>query len=326
VRFLTGDYWEIVFREMKAEKKMKSHQPELIKKDNISQVALLSGGLDSFVGAIDALEQSGEKLILLSHYGQGGVIKPIQDQVLSLLKNHYSNRIISIQSFVQPPKAIEPSQRSRSILFLGLGVFICDGLGQKSQLLISENGFVSLNVPISANRIGSFSTRTTHPFFIHSIQKLISHLGLNVELVLPYKYKTKGEILDEVMDRQVLLDGVNLTRSCSKSNLRFYSYDPKGHCGVCMPCIIRMAALKRAGMSEGEYLFDISSSTKNLSKSEGETLRALKIFLERNKKRSGSKIFDLLSNGPIPDKSGSIGEYEAVFNRGLIELMDLLGQ
>lgn len=33
----------------------------------------------------------------------------------------------------------------------------------------------------------------------------------------------------------------------------------------------------------------------------------------------------LRSNGPLPEESGSIEEYEAVFNRGLIELIDLVG-
>lgn len=325
VRFLSGDYWEFEFRELNFKKESITRQPELPKEEIPKDFVLLSGGIDSFIGAIDILETTSDEVIFLSHYGSGGVLKSIQDEVIDHLKDQYHGRVVSIQPFVQPANSKELSQRSRSILFVGLGIFVSQGLVPKPRLYVCENGFISLNVPISPKRIGSNSTRTTHPYFIELIRKLIEELSLGVELVTPYSFKTKGEMLMEVKNRQVLEDGIDLTRSCSKSDLRWFKYDPKGHCGVCMPCIIRRASLRKAGMPEGDYLYDIDSYALNLSKSRGETLRALRIFLERYKKKEGTLIFDLLSNGPIPESSGAIDDFESVFRRGLDELITLLG-
>jgi len=325
VRFLSGDYWEIEFREIDPMNETEEIQAELLREERSKQVVLLSGGLDSFIGAIDTLEESNKEVIFLSHYG-AGIIKSVQDQVINYLKKQYKERVISIQPYVQPPKPQEPSQRSRSILFLSLGIFVAHSLGRKSKLHVCENGFISLNVPISPKRIGSNSTRTTHPFFIDAVQKLLENLGIDVEIITAYSYKTKWEMLKETLNRKILLDGLELTRSCPKSNLRWLKYDPKGHCGICMPCIIRRSALRSAGMPEGNYLYDITSDTSKLSSSQKDTLRALNIFLERYKEKNGTLVFDILSNAPLPESSGIIDEFESVFRRGLNEIADFLGK
>lgn len=325
VRFLSGDYWEIKFRDLEASSETETHQSALFKEAKSKQIVLLSGGLDSFVGAINILEATEGEVIFLSHYG-AGIIKSIQDQVIEYLKDKYKDRVVSIQPYIQPPEPQEPSQRSRSILFLALGIFVASSLGRKSKLHVCENGFISLNVPISPKRIGSNSTRTTHPFFIDTVQKLLENLGVDVEIITPYSYKTKGEMLRETQNREMLLGGLELTRSCSKSNLRWLQYDPKGHCGICMPCIIRRSALRAAGMPEGNYLYDITVDISNLSTAQRDTLRALNIFLERYKEKDGTLIFDILSNGPLPESSGSIDEFESVYRRGLNEIADLLGK
>lgn len=325
VRFLSGDYWEFEFRDLEQMNETDEFQEELLKEEQTKQIVLLSGGLDSFIGAIDILEATDNEVIFLSHYG-AGIIKPIQDQVIDYLKNQYKERVVSIQPYIQPPKPREPSQRSRSILFLSLGVFVAHSLGRASKLHVCENGFISLNVPISPNRIGSNSTRTTHPFFIDTFQRLLINLGIDVEIMTDYKYKTKGEMLKQSRNKRVLLGGLELTRSCSKSNLRWFGYDPKGHCGICMPCIVRRSALHAASMPEGEYLYDITSGLSNLSTPQIDTLRALRIFLERHKGKSGTLIFDILSNGPIPVSSGELDQFESVFRRGLDEISILLGK
>lgn len=322
IRFLSGDYWKIEFRDIEPMNSTETLQEPLIE-EHSKQVVLLSGGLDSFIGAIDILEAANSDVIFLSIYG-AGIIKSVQDQVINYLKDNYGERVISIQPYVQSPKPQEPSQRSRSILFLSLGIFVAHSLGRTSELHVCENGFISLNVPISPNRIGSNSTRTTHPFFIDAFQKLLVNLGIDVEIITTYKYKTKGEMLKESRNRNILVDGIELTRSCSKSNLRWLKYDPKGHCGICMPCIVRRSALHDAGMPEGEYLYDIASDLSSLSISQRDTLRALRIFLERHKGKPKTLIFDILSNGPIPESSGEINKFESVFRRGLNEIDNLM--
>ena len=43
---------------------------------------------------------------------------------------------------------------------------------KKIDILVPENGVISINVPLTVRRVGTLSTRTTHPYFIQEIQKL----------------------------------------------------------------------------------------------------------------------------------------------------------
>ena len=42
---------------------------------------------------------------------------------------------------------------------------------KKIDILVPENGVISINVPLTVRRVGTLSTRTTHPYFIQEIQK-----------------------------------------------------------------------------------------------------------------------------------------------------------
>ena len=67
--------------------------------------------------------------------------------------------------------------------------------GDVVELLIPENGFISLNIPLTPLRLGSLSTRTTHPLFIQQMQDILDALDFRVRLSNPYQFKTKGEML-----------------------------------------------------------------------------------------------------------------------------------
>ena len=63
--FLSGDKWELIFRQRA---NVNVVQSQLVSNPNgISKVSLLSGGLDSFIGAIDMLEAK-EKPAFVNHY------------------------------------------------------------------------------------------------------------------------------------------------------------------------------------------------------------------------------------------------------------------
>jgi hypothetical protein len=64
----------------------------------------------------------------------------------------------------------ETSTRTRSFLFLAFGLAIASIEG--SSLWIPENGFASLNLPLTADQRGSLSTRTTHPLFLEQLVSL----------------------------------------------------------------------------------------------------------------------------------------------------------
>ncbi len=170
--FLSGDKWEIAFRERQAyNTEPKSVE---IKHDTVS---LFSGGLDSYTGAINFLSE-GKKVALIGHHKQGTEEKSIQQQLVKKLKEKFGNdKVTEMFFFVQAKKNIdlgfsgEQSQRARSILFISLGLAIVNASENIKDLNVPENGLISLNIPLTKSRMGSLSTRTTHPyFFIFSIK------------------------------------------------------------------------------------------------------------------------------------------------------------
>ena len=56
---------------------------------------------------------------------------------------------------------------TRSFLFLAFGLAIASM--EELPLWIPENGFASLNLPLTADQRGSLSTRTTHPLFLEQL-------------------------------------------------------------------------------------------------------------------------------------------------------------
>lgn len=212
--FLTGDRWDIRFRQHECYEKWYVASSDA---PTVDVVSLLSGGLDSLVGAIDLLEE-GRNVAFISHYG-AGMTKSFQDDVLRALEKEYGSLITPYSFYVQPPKkrtgSGEPSMRSRSILFLSLGTFVASLFSEKIPLVVAENGLISLNVPLTSARIGSLSTRTTHPHFIALYRKLLDSIGLDNPVELPYRFQTKGEMFEQVRNPEVLKRLVPVTMSCS---------------------------------------------------------------------------------------------------------------
>src|SRR5690606_11140683 len=146
-------------------------------------ISLFSGGLDSLIGAIDLLEE-GATPLLVSHFGEGAT-SDAQSKLLAGLKKHYTGSPFEqlkvrmafkkgLVSGVDP----ENSTRGRSFLFFALGIFAGTGLQRAFTLSVPENGLIALNVPLDPLRLGSNSTRTTHPYYIARWNELLRYLGI----------------------------------------------------------------------------------------------------------------------------------------------------
>ncbi|MBR7552326.1 hypothetical protein KC220_27670, partial [Mycobacterium tuberculosis] len=72
------------------------------------------------------------------------------------------------------------------------------------------------NPPLTARRIGSLSTRTTHPYFLGRLNELFINIGLPVKLLNPYQFKTKGEMIAECQNQTLLQKVAANTVSCGK--------------------------------------------------------------------------------------------------------------
>lgn len=245
--FLTGDYWTISFIENTYCLNDNNGENDGFF-DNYKQVNLFSGGLDSLIGAINFLaENENDKLILVSHFDfqmkgpetdQNILFENFPDEYKSRIKKIQPCKVSLINSNVQKEKTF----RSRSILFLGIAVVIADL--KKTPIVVPENGSVSLNFPLSPSRRGACSTRTTHPTFIDMLISMLLKLDLISDIKNPFEFKTKGEMVDDCKNIQLLTQIINLSNSCGKrGHVVNRTNRETTHCGVCMPCTYRKASL-----------------------------------------------------------------------------------
>jgi 7-cyano-7-deazaguanine synthase in queuosine biosynthesis len=247
--FLTTDVWQLGFSSG-AEYLEPPKKPTYPEAD---AVGLLSGGLDSLIGAID-LTARGHKMLAVSQtvrgdsFSQRHFAKVIGGGLEQLQVNHNAST---------PRNLKETSQRSRSLIFLAFAALAATTLerykdGETVPLYICENGFIAINPPLTTARLGSLSTRTAHPDFLARMQSIFSNLGLRVEIKNPYIEKTKGEMLNDCVDQSLL----RLEASASTSCGRFQRFNYR-HCGRCIPCQIRRAAFHAWDFDDAtEYVYE----------------------------------------------------------------------
>ncbi len=278
LNFLTGDLWQIKAREAQialgfAGKWEQPWRPQA--------VVLFSGGLDSLAGAIDQLEAD-KKLLLVSHHDYGQ-LAGLQQTLAGALAGHYGpERLQHLGLRVQFPEAPELTLRSRSLLFLALGLTAAAAFGPDTPLLIPENGWVSLNPPLTLNRLGAYTTRTTHPYFLEQLTRLWRAAGITHPLINPYRQQTKGELLESCRNRDLLYKLARLSSSCARPVASRWRRQAGGECGYCYPCLVRRAALHCLGWDRGEdYLLDVLAAPETLRhRVRGRDLRALLLALK----------------------------------------------
>ncbi|TWE12603.1 7-cyano-7-deazaguanine synthase in queuosine biosynthesis [Rudaeicoccus suwonensis] len=250
LRFLTTDIWDI---EITTTATVPFKTPTAPATHNADCVALLSGGLDSLIGGID-LVQAGRKPFFVSHTVRGDAAKQ-EDFATRLGVNEMSIRLNHSTKARSLAGSDETSQRVRSLIFIAYAVLAASTIispnGGPVDLYINENGFISINPPLTPMRVGSLSTRTAHPRFLGLLQQLLDATGLNVRLINPYRLRTKGQMLAECKNQKLLAELADRSTSCG----RFQRYNYR-HCGRCLPCQVRRAAFLAWNRPDGtEYVF-----------------------------------------------------------------------
>lgn len=322
ISYLSGDIWEIEFRKRelneKEEKISKGIQNWYVGKKFVpDEFCMLSGGLDSFIGAIDLLSEN-KKIAFVGHYGGGKGVKPFQDNVNKLLKSKF---LIDDKYFFNfnatPIKGIEDSTRTRSFMFFTHAIILASCMRKKIALNIPENGLISLNIPLTNSRLGSSSTRTTHPYYMDNLQTLLLKLGVNVILKNPFQFKTKGEMLLECKNLDFIKENYIYTMSCSHPDQVRYIKDTKPkHCGTCLPCTIRRASILKA-FNDDLTIYNDVSYKNNKAKTE---LKSFKIGVKDFKNNESSK-FRIQIAGKLEK---NIDEYNDLYKRGMYELANFL--
>lgn len=334
LRFLTGDLWVFEFRERPVEfKDLLRRRFDHLFDHGFDRIALFSGGLDSLIGAIDSLSKQ-QRPLFISHAGDGAVSKPQGDLFEALRRADPTFAPIKrLRAALRPPGrlfgtiASDNSTRGRSFLFLSVAAFAGSGLGIPFQLEIPENGLIALNVPLEPTRLGSLSTRTTHPHYLHSWNELLQKIGITGHVTNPYAFKTKGEMVKECTKQGVLKQLVEHSVSCAHPAADRYEGGGFSHCGRCVPCLIRRASIEGAWGAEGDpthyRLTNLRAERLDATKARGVQVRAFQYTGSRLEARPG--LADLLIHKPGPlGPQDDVVELAGVYRRGMAEVAKLL--
>lgn len=333
--FLTGDRWAVEFRPRPLEfATLVKQRPAGLNRPAFNKLALFSGGLDSLISAIDLL-QAGHTPLFVSHAGEGAV-SDAQQTLFDTLKGEYPDRPFDrLRVWMAFPEGLvagsegESTTRGRSFLFFALGVFAGTGLEGDFTLSVPENGLIALNVPLDPLRLGALSTRTTHPFYIARWNELISELALPGKVENSYWNRTKGEMVGSCANRALLRRLIPLSLSCSSPSKGRWQGLGIQHCGHCVPCLIRRAAID-AGLGRGSdttiyTLADLTERPLDTRQAEGQHVRSFQLAIERLRSRPALATTLIHTPGPLSDESPDRQtELAEVYRRGLEEVGALL--
>lgn len=324
--FLSGDIWQLSFFKPKEPIFIntitkRKHRKKVSSFITPSATCLFSGGLDSLAGAIDLLAQDkNTKIILVGHYDTAGPASS-QKELFEAIKSEYPQRTELLQTRIshKPRPASKMTLRSRSLVFIALGLYVARAFGKEVPLYAPENGLIAINVPLTPSRVGSCSTRTMHPHFLSKITSVLKKVGIINPIINPFQLKTKGECIVECSNFTLLASLVNMSISCSHpTRRRYWQQKQAKNCGYCIPCLIRRTSLHTAGLDNGLlYGLDICAGQLKINSSLSSTndLRALCSFLGMNK--SNVELEKMITS-VVSVKA--LTQYGAMLERGFNEI------
>ncbi len=303
LRFLTGDLWTISFSA--GGDPTPNFQPKLQDRDTI---CLFSGGLDSLLGALKLLEE-GRHPLLVSQ-GSPKEIKPQKylAEMIGLEAHRFEGRVSELW---QPP--YEPSTRGRSIIFFAYGVIAASAL-KLTEVIVPENGFIAINPPLTPRRLGSLSTRTTHPHLLSQLEAVIQGAGIPVRLTNIFEGQSKGKMLAGCNHPKISMLAA-ASYSCGKGKRM------NGQCGRCVPCLIRRASFKAAAIADppSRYATDLRGSSKY------DDVMSARIAVARRAGQSAAEFERWIAKaGPLPSDPMRRAAILKGVSDGMAELNDFL--
>lgn len=317
--FLTGDEWSLAFTR---------RRPRVLNVPAVDAdaVCLLSGGLDSLVGAINLLAEDEDRSVLLVGVEDSSISAGRQTVLRDGLQTSFPDRVQMRQTwatFRQPtaaqarplPARRERTTRSRSFYFLASGLACAAGIGPDVPMYVPENGFIGINVPLVPARSGSLSTRTTHPLFLRHLGDVATSVGVTNPIVNPLRLQTKGEALAACLRPDVLATLAPQSVSCAHPTAGRWQ-GRSGPCGYCYPCLIRRASMHVVGLDSGDdYVIDVLTDADFLDST---SVRPASLRATLAAIRRGSRPTDVLRNGPAPIED--VAALADLHRRGLAEL------
>ena len=266
--FLSGDIWVVEFSSTTT-RITYDLSPTSVDMP-YTHVSLFSGGLDSFCGAIRMLEDRTIPLFVGNE--EYPKLEGRQGELVAKLRECYPSSNFSLQTFTAKALAAkinssnytesENTSRTRSLLFLAAALCFAGLISEDMPVLIPENGFIGLNSPLTPSRMGSCSTRTTHPWFLRELNAVLQTVGIKNPIINPFKLMSKTEVVHLVENTKAFQDCYNRTISCSHpTNPKWKRKEYPMNCGYCYPCLIRRSSLSHLDDLIDKYDYDIDDPT-----------------------------------------------------------------
>lgn len=220
----------------------------------VDRIMLFSGGLDSAAAAA-IFTQEGVRGACITHYVTG--IRRIE-KLLEDIHDAYGTEpgTLHAQFYIRPVGPIvrrmkENSRRSRSFLFASLALATAIGV-EACEVCICENGPLAINLPLTPAMV---PTRHAHSQFLRAMERLSKELfGVPIRVLNPFELVTKGEMARVFVPHpELALETVSCWNQQWSGRRENYG---KGHCGYCLPCLVRLASLESAGIVIPKSHFD----------------------------------------------------------------------
>ncbi len=275
--FATGDLWS--FKFTRSQYPMQTMQKVGLNLTDPS-ICLFSDGIDSLCGVAAALKR-GETPVLVSHSPPGyktvaSIASALSDCIgTSQVEIQYVNlffRASDRDPMGKRNQFVERSRRSRPVLYLTLAGAVAIEL-DIPRILVNENGPLAINFPFRPHLSSPRISRHAHPDTLRKFEALLHEIWPHNSKPIvqnPFETLTKGEELEFLDDAKNL---ARETTSCEYARQQMAvvrawcrNHGRRGgeakECGLCMPCLIRRAAMHKAQAKEApyHYAFDARST------------------------------------------------------------------
>lgn len=280
--FLTEDHWNIEFIPYVGAKRLSETQ-EIMFSESMSRpvrVALFSGGLDSFVGAIQQITEFSNSEFLFVSGSTNCRQRAGQREQFNMLARHTAVKMAHIPvsyNLIHNTSDLleETSQRSRGFLFLTLGAIVAIKAGS-NEFYLYENGIGAINLPYDGTQVGTLNSRAVNPITLSKMTDFISSiLQEKFEIHNPFWLNTKSEMC-AYPEVQRLAQYITHTFSCDSFPIR---QKDKSQCGSCTSCLLRRLSLETSKLGCFDkskiYLRDLLSTDFQVTEKHLLGLRAM---------------------------------------------------
>ena len=249
--FVSDDYFQFAFEQRidpQGRQGFLQFDPVSDAARQIDEVILFSGGLDSLTGALETLATTNKRVALVTRRS-ANKLHAQQDRLVSALAERFPDRLVHVPVTAQRvgSDSKERTQRTRSFLFTAIAYAIASSLGAKI-IRFFENGVVSHQLPISEQVIGTMATRTTHPFSMRLLDRLLKTIDADVDLSNPYQWMTKAQVLDRLRSH----GGADLLKNTISCSSVYTATKLHTHCGRCSQCLDRRFAVLASDLADHE--------------------------------------------------------------------------